>query len=251
MRGEASAYKFDDFTERAYKKLLRTARRGYRFEFFGVSSARPHVLLRHDVDMSVHRALRMATMESDAGARSTYFLLPHGEFYNLLEGRIAAMVRRIASLGHAIGLHFDTGFYGAKPSAHRLLRAARTERAMLQDLAGVAVSAVSFHDPSPALLARFDGPRFAGMINAYGRTLRARYKYCSDSNGYWRYDRLGDLLDPAMHPRLQLLTHPEWWVPAPLSPYQRVRRCVDGRRDAVLADYAGALRRDGRKNVGA
>jgi len=161
------------------------------------------------------------------------------------------MVRRIAALGHAIGLHFAPGFHGATRGAKELARKARLERTLPADVAGVAVQVVSFHDPKPCLLARLNSARFAGMMNVYGAKLRSRYKYCSDSNGYWRFDRLEDLLDPRLHPRLHALTHPEWWVPTAQSPLARVRRCVDGRRDATLASCAAELRRDGRKNVGA
>ena len=47
-------------------------------------AARPAtVLLRHDVDLSLDAALRMAEVEADAGARATYFLMTGSVFYNL------------------------------------------------------------------------------------------------------------------------------------------------------------------------
>jgi hypothetical protein len=50
----------DEFTEAAYRRILQAAKGHYRFERFGTSSAEPHVLWRHDIDISVHRALRIA-----------------------------------------------------------------------------------------------------------------------------------------------------------------------------------------------
>ena len=41
------------------------------------------MILRHDVDLSLDAALRMAELEAEAGAAATYFLMTRSEFYNL------------------------------------------------------------------------------------------------------------------------------------------------------------------------
>ena len=51
---------FSDFTESAYRDVLAQAISRYSFEPFGTESAAPHVLWRHDVDFSVHRAAHPA-----------------------------------------------------------------------------------------------------------------------------------------------------------------------------------------------
>ena len=56
-------YHFDDFTESHYNLLLKTANKNYKFENFGTKSKDPHIILRHDVDISVHRALALAKIE--------------------------------------------------------------------------------------------------------------------------------------------------------------------------------------------
>jgi hypothetical protein len=50
-------------------------------------------------------------------------------------------------------------------------------------------------------------------------------------------------------PRLQVLTHPEWWVPEPMPPRARVARAIDGRAAYMAARYDAAMREVGRENV--
>ena len=59
----------------------------------------PHVLWRHDVDVSVHRALGARAHRGRAGVRSTWFLSLHSPFYSLLErgGRASARARSSSS----------------------------------------------------------------------------------------------------------------------------------------------------------
>ena len=75
----------------------------------------PFVILRHDVDYSPRAALRMAALESAAGWHSTYFLLPNGPYYNLLDPHHAALPRHLVELGHEVGLHYDVRFLDAFP----------------------------------------------------------------------------------------------------------------------------------------
>ena len=63
------------------------------------------MLLRHDVDLSLDAALRMAELEAEAGAAATYFLMTRSEFYNLDSPSGAAAIERLRELGHRVGLH--------------------------------------------------------------------------------------------------------------------------------------------------
>src|SRR5947208_11960648 len=96
-----------DFTEEHYRAILTATRRRYSFASFDERPDTPHVLWRHDVDLSPHRALAIARLEADAGVLSTYCVLLHSEFYNLLEAGITERIREIVRLGHRLGLHFD------------------------------------------------------------------------------------------------------------------------------------------------
>lgn len=214
------------FTEGAYRELVRLAGARYAFvSFADYGTAGPWSLLwRHDLDFSVHRAVALARIESDEGVRATYFVQLHSPFYNTLEAEIAAGVREILRLGHELGLHFDPQFYGPKVGERELER----ERTLFEELFETEVGAFSLHNPG---LNGWHDERdlVAGMVNAYGPYLSQHYGYVSDSHGFWRHAPLADVLTAGGHERLQVLTHPEWWVPEPLSPRERVSRAIEGR----------------------
>jgi hypothetical protein len=80
------------FTLEHYRELLRAAREGgYRWAFFDHEPKDGDLILRHDVDLSLDAALRMAELEAEEGAAATYFLMTESVFYNLAssEGRAA------------------------------------------------------------------------------------------------------------------------------------------------------------------
>jgi RimJ/RimL family protein N-acetyltransferase len=241
-----------DFTEAAYEGLLRLAiDRGYRFARYDDPAIGRYVLWRHDVDVSVHRAERLAAIEREHGIQATYFVDPHCQFYNMLEPGILAKLRNIRDLGHAIGLHFAANAYPAEGwTAALLAERLAAEKALLERFLECPITAFSYHLPEFGDMQRFDGDAIAGMVNAYGRSLRESCVYGSDSNGYWRYRPPADLIRSGKHERLQILTHPEWWTAEPMAPRARIERCVLGRARNTMRFYDDALARDGRLNLG-
>lgn len=239
----------NDFTEAGYAAALSLALRSYSFAPFTSRPSSRHVLWRHDVDFSVHRALRLAQIEAEMSARATYFMYPHSQFYNLLSDLVIDKARQILELGHDLGLHFDPTFYGGAMKAKELLDRINWERDLLTSLFGRTPVAVSFHlygvldQPPP------DDDQLGGMVNAYGRTIKADYTYCSDSNGVWRHRRLYDVLEKAKEDRLHVLTHPEWWTPEPMPPRARLQRSLDGQAAAVGRYYDELVERYGRPNI--
>jgi hypothetical protein len=239
-----------EFTEEGYRTLLRRAKARFRFAAFGEQPPEPHVLWRHDVDTSVHRALALARIEAQEGVRATYFLMLRSEFYNLFEAAVLSRAREIAGLGHQIGLHFSFPPGVETQPKEDALRLISWELGVLQELLGTAPTAVSFHNLAPDALERFNDSMVGGVVNAYGTAIFRGYTYCSDSNGYWRFASLGEQLqDPAVR-RLQVLTHPEWWTPEVLTPRQKIARSIDGRAQALHRFYDGLIAQLGRTNAG-
>ena len=78
---------------------------GYQFAAFGEKPAEGDLFLRHDVDLSLDAALRMAELEHEAGATATYFLMTESVFYNLASSEGTAAIERLRTLGHRVGLH--------------------------------------------------------------------------------------------------------------------------------------------------
>lgn len=234
-----------DFTETAYRLLVRQARDRYAFLTYDrAATAEGGVLWRHDIDISAHRAVALARIEHEEGVRATYFVYLHSRFYNALEDAVVERLRAIAALGHAFGLHFDPRFI---PAAVSMAEAAAAERRVLEGAIGAALAAVSFHDPDVPGSTMSEADEIAGLVNAYGRGIRSRFEYGSDSNGYWRFTPLARVVAES-GPRLQVLTHPEWWVPEPMTPRARVQRAIDGRAAYMSAKYDAAMTEVGRDN---
>ena len=210
--------------------------------------------LRHDVDASWQRALKLAHIEREEGVTSTYFILFHSDFFNVLEPEVTECIRRIRDLGHHLGLHFDPNSYPVESIA-QLTPFIELEKKMCQDLVGVNPVAISLHNPdvSRNWIADLEHlPTVAGMVNVYCQEIRANYSYLSDSNGYWRFRRLFDVLeDRTLEANLHILIHPEWWTPEPLLPRERIDRCIDGRALALHRRYDAFLAaQPNRVNVG-
>jgi len=243
---------FQEFTEDGFHALIGALKTGgYRFVLYGDSGSDRHVIWRHDVDFSMHRAARLAEIEAAEGIVATYFVNPRCMFYNLLEPEIAALVHRIRDLGHEIGLHFDADAYDVRQWTNEtLLPALKRERAFVELLLDEPVRVVSWHNPDQSNLLDFDAGEIGGLINSYSARLRRDYVYCSDSNGYWRFEPMSRVI-AAGHPSLHLLTHPAWWTPEPMSPSERIDRAIMGRARRVRGDYDATLARAGRSNVGA
>jgi hypothetical protein len=238
---------WEDFTEDSYRENIRSARERYAFEpFSGAPPDRAHVLWRHDVDFSVHRAIALARIEADEGVRATYLLAVTSPFYNLLEPAILWRVREVSGLGHWLGLHFDLGAHSEADSPQALTERIAFERRLLTEMVERPIDVVSFHNPGATGAEALDADELAGMTNAYGSRIKARYAYVSDSNGYWRHERLADVIESGQHERLHVLTHPEWWQAEPMSPRARLERCLEGRTAHAREWYLERARAAGR-----
>jgi hypothetical protein len=240
----------DLFTEDEYAELLALAASRYAFvDGIDMGAAdRPSVVWRHDVDYSPHRALRLAEIEHDQGVRCVYHLMTSSRYYNAFEPEITRIIKRIAGLGHHIGVHFDMDVFGenADVSPEIVNRRIELEVRIVETLCGKAPTSFSFHNVTVNAERLLHSDTLGGLINLSTRRFFESVRYVSDSNGMWRYDRLRDVLEADPVPRLMVLTHPEWWTPQALTPYQRLERCVAGRADNGLGAYIRLLVRDGR-----
>jgi len=178
---------------------------------------------------------------------ATYFLNLHSEFYNLFEKTQVSIVEEIIALGHDVGLHFDATFKTIH-SEDELGRQITVEGDVLEQLFGIRPQVFSFHNPVAAHLA-CEADSYGGMVNCYSRRFKTEVAYCSDSNGYWRFRRLYDVLQKAEDECLQVLIHPDWWQDEPMPARQRIFRCVYGRASASMRLYDHSLANAGRENL--
>ncbi len=240
---------WETFTEKGYRYLLGLAKERYRFIAYTDSFDSDRIILwRHDVDASIHRGLRLAQIENDLGVKATYFLQLSSTFYNLFEHEIIQIIQKIINLGHQIGLHFDPSLYDGKPKDVVFTKMA-WEKTVLENLLDTEIQAVSFHNPEFDNWLSEDQHVLCGMVNTYSRFFKENFGYCSDSNGYWRFDSIESVIRSGKHSLLQVLTHPAWWTTVPMPPRKRIQRCVDGRAQNCLSKYDETLRKAGRENI--
>jgi hypothetical protein len=103
-----------DFTYTFYQNLISQLQDGgYTIsDYHSYGKFDKVAILRHDVDMSIGKALKMAQIEHEIGVCSTYFFLISTDFYNIASKSSVSKISRIHDLGHEIGLHFDEVKYG-------------------------------------------------------------------------------------------------------------------------------------------
>jgi hypothetical protein len=250
MTDNSIQYNFSDFTHSHYKQLLLEAKKEYEFIEFNsseINKDKKTILCRHDVDLSIHEALNLAQIENEINVKATYFLLPHSEFYNLFEKSITEKVNEVISLGHSVGLHFDPIYYNIK-TKEELEYWLNFEKEIIQKIFKVQINVFSFHNPTEEIL-KFDDLSYAGMINTYANEIKVNVAYCSDSNGYWRFKRMYDVISTDKPKKLQILTHPEWWTAEIMSPKQKIWRCIEKRAEKNKHFYEKALNEFGRKVI--
>ena len=87
------------------------------------------------------------------------------------------------------------------------------------------------------------------MINTYAKEIKTAVTYCSDSNGYWRFKRMFDLIANEKPEKLQILTHPEWWTLNIMSPKEKVWRSIEGRSNFYKCEYIKSIEFFGRSII--
>lgn len=243
-------YRFADFTLQNYRRLIQIAK-SQKFDFISFKDI-PHIkskniLWRHDVEFSPEIALKMAEIESGEQVQATYFFQLHSEFYNVLERHNTEILYRIKSLGHEIGLHFDTHFYNIE-AEDDLEKYLKIDKAYFESVYGFKLNVFSFHNTN-AFILNCKKKKYAGLLNVYSDFVMKRYSYCSDSTGIWRFEVLEDVLNDSRIRNLQVLTHDAMWQEDLLPPRQRVFRSIDARAEYLKSFYDERLAIFGVKNI--
>jgi hypothetical protein len=196
-----------EFSLGHYRELLEAARAGgYRFAFFEGEPRDGDLLLRHDVDLSLDAALRLAELEAGAGARATYFLMTESVFYNLASHEGEHALARLRELGHRVGLH------------------AVYPHARLDDRFE---PVVAWHNPDPDYMTA----PVEGALNVMSEPWFAPATYRSDSNQHWRSGCPHGELRSGAFPWLQLLTHPEIWAYPGATMGETMQAMLDAERE--------------------
>ncbi|MCF6296588.1 MAG: hypothetical protein L3J08_01160 [Flavobacteriaceae bacterium] len=94
-----------DFTVKQYRELLSSLiSGGYNFQTFDEFIKNPKdksVVLRHDVDLLPYNSLKFAEIQANNNVKGTYY------FRAVPESWDEKVIKKIASLGHEIGYHYE------------------------------------------------------------------------------------------------------------------------------------------------
>jgi hypothetical protein len=198
-----------------YSELLGAARAGgYRFGRFEGEPQSGRVYLRHDVDLSLDAALRMARVEAEVGVSATYFLMGESVFYNLASSEGSQTVSTLQELGHDVGFH---AVWPAVPEPDERFS-----------------PVLAWHNPDPDYMTE----PVDGFLNVMSAPWFTQGRYRSDSNQHWRSGCPHEALARGELEWLQLLTHPEIWVYPGETMGQTMRAMLDAERERRLGQLA-------------
>ena len=208
----------ESFSYGEYRFILQELSK--RFEIIDYAEVRKNTesfcVIRHDIEFSIERALIMAEIEYEMNVKTSYFFQITNNTYNIFSSENIAIICKIASLGHKIGLHFTPSSDEEDRVKEEFFRKKRVFEQMLP----VEIDRFSFHRPNLNSSILSKNIKIDGIINVYSDLFFAYFdgdipenppiKYISDSNHQWKY---GHPLDAVLGPcrRLHLLIHPFSW----------------------------------------
>lgn len=230
------------FTESHYRYLLQEfLSEGYRFGgYTDLSPGKTHqVILRHDVDISLEDALRIARIEWGMGITSVFHVLLTSEIYNPASKKGKEILEIIRNFGHRVGLHVDPMVIGAgNPEEASFQKGVRELFEVARHVLGK-LDSYSVHRPAangkldavqPARL-NFTVPTYADA-DEYRNVIL----YRSDSRREWRHGCLCGQIPHLKGRVLQLNTHPIWWPPE-LQSREEVLRSHLSRQVGIVDEY--------------
>jgi hypothetical protein len=196
-----------DFTYEWYRNLLLYLKETLGYEICRVDSVpedRNYVVLRHDVDFSLVRALEMARVDKACGVRSTFFILMECDYYDAVSSESVDRMMAIQELGHEIGLHYDASKFKASDRSG-MIDEVRCLAERLGSIIGMKIRSVAQHKPSSSKVRL----SFDDFIDAYSQDLFDKIGYVSDSRMHFMERDLEGFF--RINRKSQLLIHPIWW----------------------------------------
>ncbi len=174
-------------------------------------------VLRHDIEFSIDRALKIAEIEKSLGISSTYTVQLRNNTYNALSQKNIDIIRKINNMGHKIGLHQNPPMMNDEKLIKYILKDIET----LEHYYGFEVDRYAFHrcGSNPEILKRY--VEIPNKINCYDKKFfhyfkgdtpkKLRVYYLADSNHKWKYGHPLELNFNKVN-KIQLLTHPYSWT---------------------------------------
>ncbi len=202
--------KYNKFSINEYSKILET----YKDRFVKFKSIMPDnfVLLRHDVEFSINRALLIAEFETNKNVSSSFFFQVCSNAYNPFSVDNIFKIQRIKSLGHEVGLHLYVSHI-QNNDYNELLLELKKQKNLFEKGLSLKCNIFSIHRP-PNWILKYRSNTLGEMLNTYGEIFFEfsknpnKIKYISDSQHKWAY---GHPLDEHNFDKIQILLHPDEW----------------------------------------
>ncbi len=168
------------------------------------------LVLRHDIDLDLEVAHRMALLDHQAGARSTWFIRLHSRGYSPLNLDNVKILKALKKMGHEVALHYEPTF--ALAIGEDVYEYADRQKAIFEAIIGEPIVGLAPHEPAragyPNLIDNLVD-RWGLKYHAYDARFTKEMKYISDSSARWREGCFSTWINKVE--RLQVLVHPFWW----------------------------------------
>lgn len=186
------------------------------------------VILRHDIDLSLESALKMAEIDHTNGVISVFQFLISSEIYNLNSQTGLKVLQQIKSLNHKIGLHVDPIALGTKKNKIKDIQNKFELQIKIAAMMLGNLDSYSFHRPTTY---GFFDHLFPDKLSyslppcSNEAIFMENIAYRSDSRRIWKNGCICRQIDELRGKSLQLLIHPIWWTHEERS------------REQILEDY--------------
>jgi len=217
-----------DFTYIEYNKFIQILKdAGYIFTSFdNTEIIEPFILLRHDIDLDLKKAVIMSNIEHEMGVRATYFIMLRNIFYNTFSKSGMESINKIIENGHNIGLHFDCSVYPKEFTIENYKMSCKKELQIFENWFDIYINVVSYHRPNNFIFDN-NGNISGKYYNTNEHYFTTISKYYSDSRGKWKYGYPLDGEQFKQKKPLHITIHPIWWNEKHTTPYNSLLKFIE------------------------
>jgi len=176
-----------------------------------------YCVIRHDVEFSVERALKLSEVESEMGITSTYVFQICNNNYNPFSHKNRELIHQIHKLGHDIGVHVHLGNLNERNESveNYIIKQAQ----LLSIALDYPINKFSIHRPVQKHIENvITIPGYINMSDNKFFTFTDKFSiydlpvlYLADSNHEWKYGHPLEI-DFSKISKMQLNCHPFSWT---------------------------------------
>lgn len=207
-----------DFTHNHFKECINLGKKlGFSFysmHYYLKENPKDNfIVMRHDIDLSLKHALRLAEIENSLDIKSTYFIRTEGIF-NPFDKQNLEILKKILKFGHEIGFHYEF----KEGSLDYFKKYFLKNKKNFETLLGKNIYGAALHNSK-----KLNNSNSINKLNivedflkeldleydAYSDTFLKKMRYISDSSYRWRDGCMCSHMKKET--KLCILTHPIWW----------------------------------------